>query len=90
MNTLLAFLVITTPVLQDTPQDIARKDLPKLAECVVCTSGGESHGKEKPVAGVMYKGTAYYFCNAKEVAAFKKDPNAYLPLVLPGKCRRFP
>lgn len=68
---------------QDVPQDIAKKDLPKAAECVVCTAKGAGHEEEKPAAGVMYKGKAFYFCNAKEVAEFKKNADFYLPLELP-------
>ena len=41
---------------QDTPEDIAKKDLPKKARCVVCDQGGAGHGEEKPAAGVLYKG----------------------------------
>jgi len=68
---------------QDVPQDIAKKDLPKAAECVVCSAKGAGHEEEKPAAGVMYKGKAYYFCNAKEVPEFKKNADFYLPLELP-------
>lgn len=68
---------------QNSPEDIAKKKLPAKALCVVCTANGEGHDEEKPAAGVMYKGKAYYFCNAKEVETFKKDPDAYLPPVLP-------
>lgn len=68
---------------QDNPQDIARKDLPKAAECIVCTAKGEGHEEERPAAGVMYKGKPYYFCNAKEAPEFKKNPDHYLPLDLP-------
>lgn len=76
-------------VAQDKPTDIAKKDLPKEAECIVCTSHGAGHGKEKPAAGVMYKGNAYYFCNAKEVPEFKKDPEAFMPPVLPREMPAF-
>lgn len=82
MNTLLA-IVTLVGLPQDQPQDIAKKELPKEAECAVCVATGESHGKEKPAAGVMYKGKSYYFCSGKEVATFKKDPEAFLPPVLP-------
>ncbi len=68
---------------QDTPQEIARKDLPKLAECSVCKAKGTPMGMEKPAAGLMYKGTAYYLCSNKEIAEFKKDPEAFVPPVLP-------
>ncbi len=74
---------------QDTPQDIAKKDLPKAAECVICSAGGENHGEEKPAAGVRYKGKAFYFCNAKEVAGFKKNPDFYMPLTLPMALDKF-
>jgi YHS domain-containing protein len=67
---------------QDKPTPITGK-LPARAACVVCTAGGEGHGEERAAAGVMYKGKAYYFCNKGEVATFVKDPNAYLPAVVP-------
>jgi peroxiredoxin len=69
--------------LQATPEEIAKKELPKSAACVVCEANGEGHREEKPVAGVRYKGKSYFFCNTKEVAEFKKDPEAFMPPVLP-------
>ena len=36
---------------QDTPLDIAKKDLPKAAHCTVCEAAGSAHGEEKPAAG---------------------------------------
>ncbi len=81
---MIALTALTFALLvQDKPQDIAKKDLPKMAECVICNAGGETHGQEKPAAGVMYKGKAYYFCNAKEIETFKKNPDFYMPLELP-------
>ena len=68
---------------QDTPQDITKAELPKKAACVVCSAGGEAHGEEKAAAGVRYKGKAFYFCSAGEVAKFKADPDSFLPPVLP-------
>ncbi|BBO23173.1 MAG: redoxin domain-containing protein [Fimbriimonadaceae bacterium] len=70
---------------QDTPTDIAKKDLPKEAKCLLCPNDGP----EKPAGGLMYKGNAYYFCNTKEIAAFKKDPDAYVPPVLPRPVPEF-
>lgn len=81
---LLAIVCATLAIgVQDVPQDVAKKDLPKAAECVVCTAKGAGHEEEKPAAGVAYKGKTYYFCNAKEVAEFKKNPDFYTPLELP-------
>ena len=77
------FLAFVMFAAQDTPQDIPKSGLPKEADCVVCMASGQAHGKEKPAAGVMYRGVAYYFCNVKEAPLFKKDPEAYLPPVLP-------
>ena len=74
---------------QDTPQDIAKKELPKKAVCVVCDFQSNAHGEEKAAAGVRYKGKFYYFCNASEVATFKKDPDGYLPPVLPRPAPAF-
>ncbi|MEA2553703.1 MAG: hypothetical protein QOJ65_1879 [Fimbriimonadaceae bacterium] len=68
---------------QDKPVDIPKKDLPVEAECRVCAANGSPMGLETPAAGVMYKGAAYYFCNGKEVGVFKKNPDLYVPMVLP-------
>ncbi len=83
MNTVLALASFLTVGFQDKPQDIPKGELPKAALCVVCTSAGEGHGEEKPAAGVRYLGKTYYFCNSKEVGEFKKDPESFLPPVLP-------
>lgn len=74
---------------QETPQDIPKKELPKKAVCVVCDSQSNAHGEEKAAAGVRYKGKSYYFCNASEVATFKKDPEGYMPPVLPRPAPQF-
>lgn len=75
--------------IQDVVVDIPKAELPKAEHCVVCTSNGEDHGTEEPVAGVRYKGKSYFFCNAKEVSAFKKDPESYMPPVLPRAMPKF-
>jgi peroxiredoxin/YHS domain-containing protein len=54
-----------------------------LALTFALSANGEDHGDEKPAAGVSYKGKSYFFCNAKEVAGFKSDPEAFMPPVLP-------
>jgi len=79
MSALIALLVAA----QSSPQDIKKADLPKSAICVVCTSNGEGHGEERPAAGVALNGKNYFFCNTKEVAEFKKDPEAFMPPMLP-------
>ncbi len=68
---------------QETPVDIPKKELPKTSACVICSANGERDETEKAVAGVRYKGKAYYFCDKSEVAKFKADPEAYMPPVLP-------
>lgn len=68
---------------QETPTDIPKAELPKKAICVVCESSGGGHGEEKPAAGVRYKGKSYYFCASGEVAEFKKEPESFMPPVLP-------
>jgi thiol-disulfide isomerase/thioredoxin len=87
MKQLFALLIAVSAlaVAQDKPADIAKKDLPKLAKCLMCTDEGD----EKPAGGVMYKGKAHYFCNANEIKAFKKDPEAYIPAVLPRELPAF-
>ena len=84
-----ALAVAAFAVAQDIPQDIAKKDLPKLAECSVCNAKGTPMGEEKPAAGLMYKGHAYYVCNKAEVAELKKDPDAFVPLPLPRPMPEF-
>src|SRR3954452_13133784 len=80
---ILSLLTAALVSAQDTPQDIAKKDLPKLAECSVCTAHGNAMGMEKPAAGVTYKGKTFYFCNKAEIAEFKKNPDMFVPLELP-------
>lgn len=75
--------------MQDVPQDISKKELPKSAHCVVCEAMGSAHGEEKPVAGVKFRGQSYFFCNVKEIKAFKEDPAGYLPPVLPRSLPKF-
>jgi peroxiredoxin/YHS domain-containing protein len=82
MTTLLALSLIGFGF-QDKPQDIPKAELPKAALCVVCTANGGEEGEEKAAAGVRYLGKSYFFCNTKEVAEFKKDPEAFIPPVLP-------
>lgn len=65
---------------QDKPVDVPKSEWPARAECLICA--GE-HGLEKPAGAVRYKGSTYYFCNTKEVADFKKDPEGFVPPVLP-------
>lgn len=80
MNALVGLALL---FIQDPPVDIPKRELPKKAPCVVCNSMGEQHGDEKPVAGVKYKGTSYFFCNSGEIKTFKSDPEGYMPPVLP-------
>src|SRR5689334_6803956 len=80
---LIAGLNHPTRALQDSPVEIPKKELPKAAICAVCEANGEGHKEEKPAAGLRFKGRSYYFCSAKEVAEFKKDPDAFLPPILP-------
>jgi thiol-disulfide isomerase/thioredoxin len=86
ITTLVLSLALTV---QDKPVDIPKAQLPKAAECVVCSANGAGHEEEKPAAGVTYKGKPYYFCNAKEVAEFKKDPESWIPLPLPRAMAKF-
>lgn len=83
MNSLLISLALFSSPGQDKPVQIAKADLPKLAECVICNAAGEGHDQERPAAGVTYKGKSYFFCSVKEVSTFNKNPEFYLPLVLP-------
>ena len=78
ISALFVAILVMVAVAQDTPQDIAKKDLPTSATCFIC-----NEGEEKVAGGVMYKNKAYYFCNSTEIKNFKKDPEAFVPPVLP-------
>jgi thiol-disulfide isomerase/thioredoxin len=81
----LALALVSLGWSQDKPQDIPKKDLPSKGKCLMCVDEGE----EKLAGGVMYKGKAYYFCNTKEIAAFKKDPETYAPSEEPREAPTF-
>ncbi len=84
MKTLLSLLVLSTLAFaQEKAITIPKKDLPKLAECLICNASGTPMGMEKPVAGATYKGKNYYFCNSAELPKFLKSPEVYIPLELP-------
>lgn len=74
---------------QDKPTLVTGK-LPAKAVCVVCSANGEAHGEERAAAGVTYKGKSYFFCNKEEVAAFTKDPESFLPPLLPRPAPQAP
>ena len=76
-------LALALAAAQDVPRDLPKSELPAKAVCIVCSGSGDFHGEEKPTGGVEYKGKRYYFCASGEGKAFKKDPDAYLPPVLP-------
>jgi thiol-disulfide isomerase/thioredoxin len=61
--------------------------LPAKALCLICSQGGES--EEKPAGAVLYKGKTYYFCNKGEVEKFLKDPEPYLPVLIPRPAPAF-
>lgn len=85
----LTFFAVVSVFAQDKPQDIPKNELPAKAPCVVCTVTGFMPGDLTPVAGVMYKGKAYYFCQKEEVATFRKDPEAFVAPVLPRPMAAF-
>lgn len=89
----LATILLTTAAIlptfaQDKPTPI-QQNLPKKAECFICSQNGEAHGEEKTAGGVVYKGKQYYFCSKNEVAAFLKDPEAFLPAPVPRPAPAF-
>ena len=82
MKTLLTLIaacaVLAIAMAQEAVRDIPKSELPQTAICLVC-----NEGEEKAAAGVTYKGKAYYFCNPTEAKNFKKDPEAFIPPLLP-------
>ena len=84
-------LVLAAPLVAQAQDKatILKGNLPKKAVCLVCSQQGEEHGEEKPAGAVAYKGKTYYFCNKKEVQAFVKEPEAYLPAPLPRPAPAF-
>ncbi|MCW5943985.1 MAG: redoxin family protein [Fimbriimonadaceae bacterium] len=84
----LAVLVLTIAA-QAASQAIPKAELPKRGRCVVCAATSSDHGEERIVAGLRYRGTAYYFCSSKESVAFAADPESFLPLPLPRSMPAF-
>lgn len=80
MTSIFFALTLVVNSAQDKPVDVPKSDWPAKADCLICAG---SHGAEKPAGAIRYKGKTYYFCNTKEVAEFKKDPEAHIPPVLP-------
>ncbi len=90
LTTLVLALAASLALAQDKPLDVPKDKLPSAkVECVVCKARGAGHGPERAVAGVEYRGRAYFFCNAKEVSEFKADPEAFIPLPLPRPMPKF-
>jgi|GEM_PF-307915 len=75
-------------VAQDAPT-VVTENVPKKGVCLVCSQNGEEHGEEKIAGAVAYKGKTYYFCAKKEVEAFVKDPQAFLPAPVPRPAPAF-
>jgi len=85
---MITFLILAS--LQDKPIVIPKAELPKSEQlCTVCEADGNGHGAERAAAGVRFKGKEYYFCHASEVAKFMKDPEGYVPPVLPRPAPKF-
>lgn len=82
-------LIAIALFVQDSPVDIPKAEWPAKVECAVCLANGVSHDEERPVGAMRYKGTAFFFCNKKEIAEFKKDPDAFMPPVLPRPMPKF-
>lgn len=74
---------------QDKPVEIAKKDLPAMAQCATCVALGTMLTEAKPTGGVMFRGKPYYFHSKEMEAQFKKDPDAYADPVLPRPMPRF-
>ena len=85
MHSIVALVGVGLMGLQSPPLDVGKADLPKVAPCAVCTANGEGHEDEKPVAGGLYLGKAYYFCCAGCLTRFTVDPASFL-----GKAQRAP
>ena len=77
----LAILLGSLALAQDKPQPIDKKDLPKTAVPIFCGVGKIE--TEKPEVGYQFKGKPYYFCEKTVGDAFLKDPEAFIPPVLP-------
>lgn len=68
---------------------VLKENVPKSGVCYICSQSGEEHGEERVAGAVSYKGKTYLFCAKKEVEAFVKDPDAYLPAPLPRPAPAF-
>jgi peroxiredoxin/YHS domain-containing protein len=62
---------------------------PKKAVCQVCSMRGEGHAAERVAATSTYKDEEYYFCAKACKAVFDKDPEWWMPPVLPRPAPKF-
>lgn len=84
-------LIVSAPLragAQEKPT-VVKSNLPAKAQCFICAQNGEAHGEEKPAGAVACHGKTYYFCSKKEVEAFAKDPEAYIPAPVPRPAPAF-
>src|SRR4051812_26995859 len=86
---ILALGLSAAAMAQDKPVEIAKKDLPAMAQCSTCVALGTMLTEAKPTGGVMYRGRAYYFHSKEMEDQFKKDPDAIAVPVLPRPMPKF-
>lgn len=91
MKTLLISIAIALGSIagaQEKPELLDKKDLPKTAVATFCGPDGKTE-MERPNVGYRYKGKIYYFCDKPAINAFLKDPEAFLPPILPRDMPEF-
>ncbi len=84
----IAILLGSFAFAQDKPEQIDKNDLPKNAVATFCGTEGKTE-MERPNVGYRYKGKSYYFCDQPAIKAFLKDPEGFLPPVLPRPMPEF-
>jgi thiol-disulfide isomerase/thioredoxin len=85
----LAASIAGAPIAQERPQRIAAEKLPEKATCAVCVAYGTMLTEDKVTSGLMYRGKPYYFHSKFMEDAFRKDPEAFAPPILPRKVHPF-
>lgn len=90
MKTLIAIAILLGgyAAVQDKPELIDKKDMPKGAVATFCGPDGKTE-MERPSVGYRYRGKSYYFCDQPAIKAFLKDPEGFLPPVLPRPMPEF-
>jgi peroxiredoxin/YHS domain-containing protein len=86
----LTLLLMNFILLSSQAEDAKEKEEnPEKHLCTVCAAQGNPMEVENLNLKSLYKGKTYYFCNEACQVKFDKDPQAFMPPVLPRPAPKF-